>query len=122
MAYTGYWCFIETELKDLEEIFKIVFQCDEVIWDYENVWEWIMPKNENGSQWFNISRQHNWKTGEYDKPLMIKTECQNEKHKHEIGNLLSSLLKCDIFEGNAEFDDKTHEFMVYPETVYRYSQ
>jgi hypothetical protein len=39
--------------------------------DYEDTWEWFEGRRKDGFS-VNISRSHNWKTGNYDCPVSIQ--------------------------------------------------
>src|SRR6184192_3448323 len=53
--------------KDVMKIFGItVFHRD-----YEDTWEWVEGKSDNGIK-VNISRPHNWKTSDYEIPVIIR--------------------------------------------------
>jgi len=76
--------------------------------DYENVWEWIWNKNRSDRIDFNISREHYWKTGEYDKPLRIIISSEREIPQHEIEKYCSRIIltvKSDLYKGKFSLSD-----------------
>ena len=110
-----YWTFCKVELtnlkSELEETLRI-----ELERDYENLWEWVWNLKRTDEIEFNFSREHNWKTGEYDKPLriIISTFVElDKKTKTNILNSILSVIKNDIYEG--EFNLAMRELNEYKE-------
>lgn len=96
---------------ELEETLRI-----ELERDYENLWEWVWNLKRTDEIEFNFSREHNWKTGEYDKPLriIISTFVElDKKTKTNILNSILSVIKNDIYEG--EFNLAMRELKEYKE-------
>ena len=96
-----FWIYLEKELTEIQSNFEKIFVVDNLYNDYENVWEWIESKDRESSIYLNISRPHDWKKGEYDKPIMIIVESNNgtELNEQEIANKIKRELKCDVFAG-----------------------
>ena len=73
--------------------------------DYENVWEWIEG---NSSEWkskINISREHDWENGKYDKPLILTFYYKGfnkNKTVQKIGKLLANEFKTDVNFGKIQ--------------------
>ena len=92
------WTFSDKEISELKPEFEKEFQTN-LIRDYENDWEWIW----NGSQpenKINISREHNWKTGESSKPLRINITWNiSELQRDEIISKVQKVLKSDLHFG-----------------------
>ena len=92
------WTFSNKEINELKPEFEKEFETN-LIRDYENDWEWIW----NGSQpenKINISREHNWKTGEFSKPLRINiTWSISELQRDEIIRKVQKVLKSDLHFG-----------------------
>jgi hypothetical protein len=92
------WTFSDKEIGELKPIFEQEFEIN-LIRDYENDWEWIwngsQPKNK-----INISREHNWKTGEFSKPLRIKLTWDiSELQRDELLDKIQKVLKSDLHFG-----------------------
>ena len=87
-----------------EEVLNI-----ELIRDYENVWEWIWNKNRDDLVDFNISREHNWKTGEYDKPLRIIISSKSKINDEELTKYCMQIIevvKSDLYKGDYSLADR----------------
>ena len=78
-----FWFYIEKELSDLQSDFERIFEVNNLYRDYENVWEWIESSDRKSDFYLNISRQHNWEKGEYDKPILLIVESNNESNLNE---------------------------------------
>lgn len=112
-----YWTIIEKEISELVDAFSSVFQTNNYSRDYENVWEWIEGYSKHLTAHINISREHNWEIGEYDKPLQIKISYDDGIEIDEylidsIGNELSKHLMKDIIFGDIEYvQENTYQFI-----------
>jgi len=92
------WTFTSKEIGDLKFDFEKIFG-EELNRDYENIWEWIWngPTSENK---INISREHNMKYGEYEKPLRIILDWQSKEiYRTEIIGKIQAVLRTKIFIG-----------------------
>ena len=101
-----YWLYVTQEISLLKDAFAEVFEVADFDRDYENVWEWI----EGTSTWLNaginIRREHNWQTGEYDKPLWIWVTYEqkpSDKQIEEIGLRLSQKFNQEVFFGELDY-------------------
>ncbi|UHA72702.1 hypothetical protein [Paenibacillus sp. 481] len=75
MTYQSHclWFFIKKELSDIAEDIKDVLHYSVYERDYENTWEWIDFRNAGSNDiQLNISREHNWKHGLYDCPVVVR--------------------------------------------------
>ena len=102
MKFT-FWCYLESELLDLLPQFEKIFPISNIQRDYENVWEWL---ESNGNDFnLNVSRSHNWKTGDYDDPIKIEISSENLKVEDYYGNLFLQQFKTTIYFGELSHDD-----------------
>ena len=77
--------------------------------DYENVWEWIWNKRRDDRIDFNISREHNGKTGEYYKPLRIIISSKRQLEEYEIEKYqcrIVLLIESDLYKGEFSLSDR----------------
>tara|TARA_R110000850_G_scaffold271377_1_gene405600 strand:- start:75 stop:437 length:363 start_codon:yes stop_codon:yes gene_type:complete len=99
-----FWIFLERELFDLLPIFENAFGVDNLYRDYENEWEWVESLNNESPVFINARRPHNWKQGEYLKPIVITIKQNSKKFgKEQILSILSEKFKCDAFQGKVEY-------------------
>jgi hypothetical protein len=103
-----YWTFTKEEISDLQPKFeqnlKIIFSRD-----YENVWEWIWNQNRNDEIDFNISREHNWESGEYSKPLRIIISSNKEIDEDQLNRFCSiiiDIIRSDLQRGDFSLSDR----------------
>lgn len=82
--------------------------------DYENVWEWIEGSSSELKSKINISREHDWKKGEYDKPLILTFDYRGynkNKTVEKIGRKLMFFFNREVKFGtiyslsNGEYDE-----------------
>ena len=101
-----FWIYLERGLTDLQPDFKNIFGVDNLYYDYENVWEWIESSDKKSKIYLNISRPHDWKKGEYDKPIMITVESNNgtELIEVEIAHRIKAQFNCEVFAGKIHAD------------------
>ena len=93
------WVFINKEILELKSEFEKEFSIN-LIRDYENDWEWIC-NDLNKDIEINISRQHNWETGEFLKPLRIHITLKNsELQIEDLIKKTQNVLKSDLFFGD----------------------
>ena len=97
-----FWIYLKKELFDLQPDFEKIFGVNNLYRDYENVWEWLESADNNESIYLNISRPHNWDTGDYDKPILIRVESNTEEKPDErtIAMLIKKQFGCDVFAGD----------------------
>jgi hypothetical protein len=103
-----YWTFTKEEISDLQPKFeqnlKIIFSRD-----YENVWEWIWNQNRNDEIDFNISREHDWESGEYSKPLRIIISSNKEIDEDQLNRFCSiiiDIIRSDLQRGDFSLSDR----------------
>jgi hypothetical protein len=110
-----YWTYSNIELDDLIKPISELLNTTELIRDYENVWEWIQGESTELKSKINISREHNWKKGKFDKPLILTFEYRGlRKNKiiKKIGQTLVNFFERDINFGtihilkNDEYEQK----------------
>ena len=65
------WFFCRNEIMDLSSTFSLFFEADDLERDYENVWEWMEGYSRKYKVKINISREHDWEMGCYNKPIII---------------------------------------------------
>ena len=101
-----FWMYLEVELHELKERFEKLFQVDDLYRDYENVWEWIESSNKEGELYLNISRSHNWTSGNYNEPIniFIKINTAEPINDEEIGFKLLEEFKVPIYFGELEIE------------------
>lgn len=116
-----FWTFSNEEITHLKPKFEKILEV-ELLRDYENVWEWIWNKNRSDRIDFNISREHNWKTGEFNKPLRIIISSENEIPKYEIEKYCSRIIlivKSDFHKGEFSLSDyKLENYQLIESTSY----
>lgn len=61
---------IEQELEDVGAKVMGVFGVTDFYRDYEDTWEWVEGEKADGLK-VNVSRPHNWKSGEYARPVVV---------------------------------------------------
>jgi len=92
------WTYSKREILDLKPEFEIAFKT-KLIRDYENDWEWIWNGEEPINK-INISREHNWKTGEYSKPIRINISWNpNQSDENTIIEKVQNVMKSDLHFG-----------------------
>ncbi len=115
MKNFAYWIYIEKEILDLVDVFSKLFQVNDFVRDYEDTWEWIAGNSLWLKAKINVSRKHNWKTGEYHEPLSISIDFEDEIGEATIdllGVLLSTELKAKVFFGDIKpLTGTNHEYL-----------
>ena len=101
-----FWIYIKKELSDLQTDFEKIFGVDNLYRDYENVWEWLESSDRKSNLYLNISRPHDWKKGEYKKPIIIIVESNNgtELSELEIAFKIKKQLNCPVYSGEIHAD------------------
>ena len=105
MRNLTFWTYSEIELVDLIEPFSKLFNSIDLTHDYENVWEWLKGSSSKFKSKINVSREHDWEKGEYDKPLIIHfyyRGFRKNKAISEIGKLLANEFKREVNFGNID--------------------
>ncbi|HRI34127.1 MAG TPA: hypothetical protein PLD02_10250 [Saprospiraceae bacterium] len=103
-----FWTFSREEISNLKPMFEQQLGI-ELVRDYENIWEWIWNLKNNDEIEFNISREHNWAKGDYDKPLRIIISSDKKIEDPELKKLYSNLLeiiKSDLYRGEFSLGDR----------------
>jgi len=98
-----YWTYSNKEISDLEDIFANLFESKDLYRDYENVWEWLEGNSEKYQSTINISREHNWVNGCFEKPLIIRLDFKSgieNNMKNEIGQILATEFNIKIYFGS----------------------
>ncbi|UNK16979.1 hypothetical protein MNQ98_21150 [Paenibacillus sp. N3/727] len=74
MVEYKFWFFIEKEMKDIIKELDTILTLNESHRDYEDTWEWYeygATDQESKDIYINISREHNWRHGMYDCPVIL---------------------------------------------------
>lgn len=103
-----FWTFSREEISSLKPMLEHQLGI-ELVRDYENLWEWIWNLKNNDEIEFNISREHNWETGEYDKPLRIIISSDKKIEDPELKKIYSILIeivKSDLYRGEFSLGDR----------------
>ena len=86
--------------------------------DYEDTWEWIEGRNEERVH-VNVSRPHNWKTGDYEVPIVINVlfpaAIITEDLFLEKAQCLANKLKTNVWIGSVvrkDPNDAKYDFMI----------
>ena len=108
----------EIELDDLIEPLSELFNTPELIRDYENVWEWIQGNSTEFKSNINVSREHDWEKGKFDKPLILTFDYRGlNKNKtiEKIGRILAEYFEREVNFGtihilsNDEYEQKIEQ-------------
>lgn len=92
------WTYTKDEIIDLKPKFEKEFDV-KLIHDYENDWEWIWNGEESKTK-VNISREHNWESGELSKPLRIIISWESsELSEDQIIRKVQNVLSFDMYFG-----------------------
>ena len=90
------------ELEDCAKDIMAVFGVTDFQRDYEDTWEWIEGESAERLR-VNISRPHNWKTGEYEVPVIVKVSGRASRLTDELFALdaqrLAGALKTEVWSG-----------------------
>ena len=117
MYTTHFRTYLSVELSDLVEVLGQVFDVANFHRDYENKWEWIEGSSRSLSGTINVSREHNWTSGIYEKPLNITISTQQALPQtiiDSIGNQLHRQLHSDVYLGNvADVPESKDGFIVH---------
>ena len=94
-----FWTYSKREISDLIKPFSELFNSSDLTRDYENVWEWIEGSSSELKSKINISREHDWEKGKYDKPLILTFDYKGfNKNKivDNIGKKLANEFESDV--------------------------
>ena len=79
-----------------------LFNSTDFVRDYENVWEWIIGTSSEFKSKINISREHDWEKGKYEKPLIFTFEYKGfskSKTVNNIGKILANEFNSEVNVG-----------------------
>jgi len=98
------------ELDDCGRDIMAVFSVTDFYRDYEDTWEWVEGDGQDGLH-VNVSRPHNWKTGDYDVPVVVRVSGPLDRLTSEFlsesGQNLANRLQTEVWIGNVVTDDKS---------------
>jgi hypothetical protein len=101
-TYT-FWTYIDKEIAELQTDFEELFDGLKLFRDYEDTWEWLEGKTVDDNFEINISRQHNWETGEYEKELVMIVKTELEEIQDKLGSELKDKLGSIIYFGERTY-------------------
>ncbi|MCR8630116.1 hypothetical protein [Paenibacillus radicis (ex Xue et al. 2023)] len=106
MKQNKFWFYIEKELPEITEDLKISLYLPDYYSDYEDTWEWCeaVSRDLNGSSYFNISREHNWKHGKYECPVLLLLK-NLPSNVEEQGELITKMLKVPVYYGHVTYEN-----------------
>jgi hypothetical protein len=97
------------ELDDCGKDIMAVFGVSDFDRDYEDTWEWVQGGSKDGLL-VNISRPHNWKTGEHHIPVVVRVSGPasklTEEFLSESGQGLANRLQTEVWIGNVLVNPK----------------
>jgi hypothetical protein len=95
--------YLNRDLEDCGKDIMAVFDISDFDRDYEDTWEWVEGKGQNGLH-VNISRPHNWKNGEYTLPVVVRVSGPLSKLTDEFlsrsAQALADRLRTKVWIGN----------------------
>jgi hypothetical protein len=101
------------ELTDLSPRLAQAFGIESLARDYENAWEWLEATSPDGLH-VNISRTHDWKTGDYHLPVIVRLSRHGYISQEEVerwARTLAEKLDVDVSVGIVtEEDSKSSEY------------
>jgi hypothetical protein len=101
---------LDRELDDCGKDVMAVFGISDFHRDYEDTWEWVEGNGPHGLH-VNMSRPHNWKTGEYDIPVVIRVTGPvtklTRKFLSESAQRLADRLQTEVWIGNVVANTKS---------------
>jgi hypothetical protein len=90
------------ELDDCGKDIMAVFGVSDFDRDYEDTWEWIQGENAERLH-VNISRPHNWKTGDYTVPVLVRVHGPASRLTDDLfsgyASRLASVLRTEVWFG-----------------------
>ena len=112
---------LNRELADCAKDIMAIFEIPRYDHDYENVWEWVVGRNEAGLE-VNISRAHdgdNGDKGDFKKPLIIRMSGSPKflaaEKTTEYAKRLAKTLQTEIWIGDVVIpkeDDRAYYFEI----------
>jgi hypothetical protein len=104
------------ELDDCGKDIMAVFRVADFYRDYEDTWEWV-ESSKGEPMHVNISRPHNWKTGDYDVPVVVHVSGPAARLTDELffgcAQQIADRLRTEVWIGQPVFqhkDDRHYEF------------
>jgi hypothetical protein len=101
------------ELSDLSPRLAEAFGIESLDRDYENAWEWLEATSSDGLH-VNISRTHDWKTGDHHLPVIVRLSRHGDISQEEVerwARTLAEKLDVDVSVGSlTEEDSKSSEY------------
>jgi hypothetical protein len=98
------------ELEDCGKDIMAAFDVTDFYRDYEDTWEWVEGDSSDGLH-VNVSRPHNWKSGEYDIPVVVRVSGPIDRVTSEFlsqsGQRLADRLQTEVWIGNVVTEDKS---------------
>lgn len=99
------------ELDDCCKYIMAVFGVTDFDRDYEDAWEWVERGGPNRLH-VNIARTHNWKSGEYDRPVVVRVSgpaaALTREFLSDCGQQLVDRLQTEVWTGNMVTNSKSH--------------
>lgn len=98
-THVEYSLVVAMELRDIRTQLCSIFECDTLERDYEDTWEWLEGYGKICHCLINVRREHNWKTGEYDKPLtisLVSTNFISFNTFNDFGKKLAAIFKTEV--------------------------
>lgn len=90
------------ELEDCGRDIMTVFGVSDFYRDYEDTWEWVQGESAERLH-VNISRPHNWKTGDYEVPVIVRVRGPASRLTDELfsayASRLASALRTEVWFG-----------------------
>lgn len=102
-----YWTYIDIEISDLQKVFESCFKDLSLERDYENFWEWLDGKTVDGNYELNVSRQHNWEQGIYEKELTIIVKTKLNENEDIIAYRLKNIFQTPLYYGKRVYTKGT---------------
>ena len=101
---------LSRELDECGKDIMAVFGVSDFYRDYEDTWEWLEGNGSNGLQ-VNVSRPHNWKSGEYGIPVTVRVSAPIDRLSSEflsaMGQRLADCLQTEVWIGNVMADSNS---------------
>jgi hypothetical protein len=102
---------LHRELDDCGKDIMAAFGVSYFYRDYEDKWEWL-EGDATGGLHVNVSRPHNWKSGEYELPVVVRVSGPIERLTTEFlshcAQSLANRLQTEVWIGNVITDENRH--------------
>ena len=103
MCKLTFWTYSKKEVADLATPLSELLQATDLTHDYENTWEWIEGKSQKLNSKINISREHDWEKGKYEKPLIFSFDYKGFHKKRIINHIGKKLVNELVNEFNLDY-------------------